>query len=646
MIQAHFPVFLKGEATVAPCYTGSILHVDLSAGTLWVEHPPEDFYRTYAGGSAMGMVYVLKETPPHADPLGPNNTLTLFSGLPTGLAIAGQSRLSANARSPISGGIGDSQCGGFFPAALKFSGFDGIVIRGRSAKPVYLYLHDGQAELRGAEHLWGKVTGDVEAQLKEELGDPKIEVLQIGPAGEKLVRFAALINMCNRANGRTGMGAVMGSKLLKAVVVKSTGKLKAADQGAITQMQREGAKALPDAPDMKGLALNGTADVVGFQNSIGSLPTFNYNMGQFAGVDNLMGDVMSSTILKERDTCYSCTVRCKRVVETEFAGQKVLPLYGGPEYETIGTLGSYCGVDDLNAVSLANQLCNMYGLDTIGCGATISFAMECFENGLLTLQDTQGIELRFGNPDAVVAMVEKIANREGLGDLLSEGSARAAEKLGPAAAEFLVTVKKTELPAHIPHAKKSLGLIYAVNPFGADHQSSEHDPMYEEGGSQLYFDRLALLGLHDVQTPGTMTDEKVRFAYLSEVFYSALDTYGLCQFVWGPAWQLYGPAEMAAMLTAASGWEVTIDEIMQVGVRRLNMLRAFNAREGFSRTEDVLPRKFSRAMQGEGPTAGQTYQPADLEHYKDVYYQLAGWDAASGNPTPARLAELGLEWIV
>ncbi len=630
---------------MAHCFTGSILHVDLTAGKLWIENPPESFYRTYVGGSAMGLYYILKESPPHADPLGPENILTLFSGLPTGLAIAGQSRLAANARSPISGGIGDSQCGGFFPAALKFAGFDGIVVRGRSAQPVYLYLHDGQAELRGAEHLWGLVTGDAEAQIKAELNDPRLEVLQIGPAGEKQVRFAALINMCNRANGRTGMGAVMGSKRLKAVVVGGSGKLTAADPATITRLQRVGVKNLADIPDVKGLGINGTADVVGFQNSIGSLPAHNYNQGQFAGVDNLMGDVMSNTILKERDTCYSCTVRCKRVVETEFAGQKVLPLYGGPEYETIAAMGAYCGMDDLNAVALANQLCNMYGMDTIACGATIAFAMECFENGLLSLADTDEIELRFGNAEAVVAMVEHIARREGLGDLLAEGSARAAERLVPAAMEYLVTVKNTELPAHIPHAKKSLGLVYAVNPFGADHQSSEHDPMYEEGGSQLYYDRLALLGLTDVQTPGSMTDEKVRFAYLSEVFYSALDTYGLCQFVWGPAWQLYGPAELAELVSAASGWQVSIAEIMQVGQRRLNMLRAFNAREGFTRTEDRLPRKFSRALQGEGPTAGVAYAPDDLEHYKDVYYKLAGWDPASGNPTQARLAELGLEWI-
>jgi aldehyde:ferredoxin oxidoreductase len=333
------------------------------------------------------------------------------------------------------------------------------------------------------------------------------------------------------------------------------------------------------------------------------------------------------------------------VVETEYKGRQVKPDFGGPEYETLGTMGSYCGISDLNAVALAHQLCDANGLDSIATGATIAFAMECFEHGLLTLADTGGIELRFGNADALIPTIELIAAREGIGELLADGSARAAEKIGPAALEYLVTVKKTELPAHAPQAKKSLGLIFAVNPFGADHQSSEHDPMYEEGGLPHYYERLALLGLDHVQQPGTMTAEKVRFAYLTEVFYSALDTLCLCQFVWGPAWTLFGPKELAEMLSKATGWDMTIEEIMQIGARRLNMMRAFNAREGFTRADDILPRKFARPVQGTGPTAGVIYAPEDLEHYKDIYYALAGWDVASGNPTPARLAELGLEWL-
>jgi aldehyde:ferredoxin oxidoreductase len=623
-----------------------VLHVDLTTGKTQVETPPESFYRTYGGGSAMGLAYILKEMPTGSDPLGPENILTLFTGLPTGLAISGQSRLTVNARSPISGAIGDSQCGGFFPASFKGAGFDGAVIRGRSPRPVYLYLHNGQAELRDASHLWGKLIGEAEDLIKAELADSKVEVVLIGPAGEKLARLAAIINMRNRANGRTGMGAVMGSKNLKAVVVKNTEKITAADKAAITRMQRSGTNSIDAYPDVKGVGLNGTADVVVFQNSIGSFPTRNYAMGQFDGFETLAGDHMSQTILKERDTCYACTVRCKRVVETEYLNRKVQPEYGGPEYETIGTFGSYCLISDLKPIALANQICNSYGLDTIGTGASIAFAMECFENGLLTASDTDGLDLRFGNAEAMLALVEKIGRREGFGDRLADGSARLAEQLGPAAAEYLVTVKKTELPAHMPQAKKSLGVIYAVNPFGADHQSSEHDPMYQEGGFPYYYERLALLGLDQVQPAGAMNAEMVRFAYLTELLYSAMDTYCLCQFVWGPSWQLYGPQEMADMLSAASGWEISIEEILKVGERRLNLMRAFNAREGFTRADDILPRRFIKPLTGAGPTAGVALDPADLEHYKDIYYSLAGWDVKSGNPSVEKLDSLSLGWLI
>ena len=629
-----------------PCVNHSILHVNLTNGELKTEQPDDAFYRKYGGGSAMGLYYILKLTPPGSDPLGPQNTLTFFTGIPTGLPVSGQSRICINARSPISLAIGDSQGGGFFPAALKHAGFDGIVVQGRADQPVYLYLHDGQAEIRDAEHLWGLTTGEAEERIKTELGDPKLEVLQIGPAGEKLNLLAAVMNMHNRANGRTGMGAVMGSKNLKAIVVKAARKSEAVDKATLASLQRLGSKSIDQYPDVKGLMLNGTADVVAFQNSIGSLPTYNYNQGDFDQFEAICGDRMTDTILKGNDTCFTYTVRCKRVVETEYKGRKVLPTYGGPEYETISTTGSYCGISDLNAIALASQLCNMYGLDTIGTGATIAFAMECFENGVLSLSDTDGIELRFGNADAMLTMIEKIGRREGFGAVLADGSARAAERIGRNSHRYLVTTKNTELPAHIPHAKKTLGVIYAVNPFGADHQSSEHDPMYEEGGFDHYYQRLALLGLHQPQKPGSMNEEKIRFAYLSECFYSALDSYSLCQFVWGPAWQLFGPREMAQMLSAATGWEVSVEEILQVGERRLNMMRAFNAREGFTRKEDTLPAKFEKPMKGSGPTAGVAYPSRDLENYKTIYYTLAGWDVETGNPTAGKLRELGLEWIV
>jgi aldehyde:ferredoxin oxidoreductase len=441
------------------------------------------------------------------------------------------------------------------------------------------------------------------------------------------------------------MGAVMGSKLLKAIAVQGNRKVEAFEKSEIVRLNREGIKLLDEILDVKGLNINGTGDVVPFQNSIGSLPTRNYREGQFDGFEAISGDTVTKTMLVSRETCFGCVVRCKRAVETEFEGNAVIRAYGGAEYETLATFGSYCGNQDLASIQYANQLCNAYGIDTISCGATIAFAVDCYEAGLISRDETGGMELKYGNEKAVIALLEKIAQREGIGDLLADGSARAAAKIGKGAQALLSTCKGQEIPAHAPQAKRSLGLIYAVNPFGADHQSSEHDPMYEDGGASLYFERLALIGLNSPQTPGSMEDEKVRFAYLTEVFYSALDTYSLCQFVWGPAWTLYGPAEMATMLKASTGWDVSVDEILKVGERRLNMLRIFNSREGFTRDDDRLPEKFFQPLAGSGPTAGMALDKGHLEHEKDVYYSLAGWDPITGNPTRQRLKELELEWL-
>jgi aldehyde:ferredoxin oxidoreductase len=318
-------------------------------------------------------------------------------------------------------------------------------------------------------------------------------------------------------------------------------------------------------------------------------------------------------------------------------------VYGGPEYETLGTFGSYCGVRDLAAVAEANQICNMYGVDTISCGATIAFAMECFEKGIIGPEQTGGLELRFGDAEAMLETLWQIVeNRGPLGKVLSQGSVRAAEAWGLAAEACLVTVKGQEAPAHMPQAKKSLGVIYAVNPFGADHQSSEHDWMYEDGiASPLYLGRLAELDLKDPCQPGSLGAEKVRFAAYTHTFYSILDTLELCQFVWGPAWTLYGPTETVELVKAVTGWQVSLYELMKVGERRLNMLRYFNAREGFTRKEDALPKKFFQPLAGEGPTAGVALDPAEFETALDTYYQLMGW-TQDGVPTQAKLVELGV----
>lgn len=636
-------------------YTGKILHVDLTNSNLEIEIPPESFYRKYMGGSAMGTYYVLRGMPKGADALGPENVLTLFTGVTTGAAISGQSRINANAKSPLSGGIGDSQGGGFFPAELKFAGLDGIVIKGKASKPVYLWIKDGEFELRDASGLAGKLTGEAEATIREELGDSKIEVLQYGPAAENGVLFSSLVSMSNRHNGRTGMGAVMASKNLRAIAVRGTSKLSIADQKALTAINRMGPKELPDNPDMESIAKYGTASVVMPQDSMGTLPTFNYNEGTFKGADAISGETMYDTVLKGaaegkqdkqgRDTCYACVVRCKRVVEIKEGPYKVDPHYGGAEYETLGTFGSYCGVDNMAAVNLANQMCNEYGADTIAAGATIAFVMECFEKGIVTKEQTAGLELKFGNVEAMLAALKLLLNGEGeFGKLLGQGSENIAKLWGNGADECLITVKGAEAPAHMPQAKRSLGLIYAVNPFGADHQSSEHDWMYEDGiASDLYLDRLALLGLHEAQEPMSLGYEKVRFAYLTHVFFSMLDTVELCQFVWGPGWTLYGPKETADTVSAVTGWDVTVDELMAVGSRRLNLLRTFNAREGLDRKADKLPKKFYKALKGEGPTAGIALNKEQIETAIDQYYELAGW-TNTGIPTVETLKKHEIEW--
>jgi aldehyde:ferredoxin oxidoreductase len=624
-------------------YHGKILHVDLTKGQFEIETPPEAFYRKYMGGSAMALYYILREVPKGADPVGPENVLTIFDSVVTGASISGQSRINVNAKSPMSGGIGDSQAGGFFPAEFKFSGFDGVVFHGKSPDWVYLTIIDGVVKLHKASHLLGKVTGEVDRLLKEEVNDPKAQVMQVGPAAEKGVRFSGIVNMANRLNGRTGMGLVMASKNLKAIVVRGKQKPAVADQKALTSLNRLGPPSMKTNPDMSVGAL-GTAGVVMFQNMLGTLPTRNYSEGQFEQAESISGEKIVETILKERDTCYACIVRCKRVVEITNGKYTALPVYGGPEYETLATFGSYCGIGDLAAVSHAHQICDMYGVDTISCGATIAFAMECYEKGIITKDETGGIDLRFGNVDGMIEVLQQIVTKSGkLGPILAEGSARAAEIWGKGADRCLITCKREEAPAHMPQVKRSLALIYAVNPFGADHQSSEHDPYYEEGVAQFNLDRLKEMGLGEPQPARSLTPEKVRFAFLSQCFYSMMDTLTLCQFVYGPTWCLYGPNDTVNMVKAVTGWDVTLDELMQLGHRRIALMRTFNAREGFDRKDDSLPKKFYQPLVGTGPSAGVALDLMEIEVALDEYYKLAGF-TNQGTPTSETLSQLGIAW--
>jgi aldehyde:ferredoxin oxidoreductase len=631
---------MKGDPAVA--LTGTVYHVDLTHGRIETRTIPEDLFRQYPGGSALAAYLLLQAMPRGADPLGPDNVLVMAVSPLTGLAISGQSRMTACARSPLTGAIGDSQCGGFFPAEMRAAGADAIVFTGQSPEPVYLWLHDGVAELKPATHLWGKVTGEVDRLVKEELGDPKCEVAQIGPAGENQVRYAAIMNMVNRANGRTGLGAVMGSKKLKAVVVRGTKLPKPAVPEKFRDLVKRHKELQEANPGIVWFGEYGTAGVLAIQNKMGGLPSMNYSEGTFEQAQAIDGTTLAKTILKERDTCYACVVKCKRVVEVHEPGLDIDPVYGGPEYETLNMLGSMCGVGDLKLLSKAAADCNMYGMDTISCGATIAWAMEAKAKGLL---DDQGLGLAFGDAASVVRAVEAIAMRRGLGDLLAEGSLRAAQRTGPAAVDLTVTCKGQELPAHMPQHKRSLGLVYAVNPFGADHQSSEHDSALKAKPGTLHRRRLAELGIEDELDLRDLSDAKVRFAYRTQCFVSAIDSLGLCQFVWGPSWQLYGPADTMELVHAGTGWQTTMDELIRVGERRIHLLRAFNAREGIGKNADTLPRKMFEPLAGKGPTAGVAMTEAEFDHARTTYYQLAGCDPDTGYPTRAKLGELGLDWL-
>jgi len=634
-------------------YNGKILHVDLTSGQLSVEEPDEAFYRKYMGGSALAMYYLLKDMPAGVDPLGPDNVLVLALSVLTGTAISGQSRMTAAAKSPLTGAIGDAQGGGFFPAELKFAGFDAIVIKGKAERPVYLWINEGSYELRDATHLWGKITGEAETAIKGELGDNKIEVLQIGPAGEKGVRFSSIMSMSNRANGRTGMGAVMGSKNLKAVAVRGKNRPSVADKDGLKKLARWGAENLEDS-GVAGLAKYGTPETTGSNNTSGTLPTYNYNSGVFDKWEAIDGTTMYDTVLRGasegkqyrlgRDSCYACTVRCKRVVEIKEGKYNVDPRYGGPEYETTSTFGNYCAIDDLPAICKANELCNKYGMDTISCGATISWAFEAFNEGKLTLVDTDGLDLTWGNAGSMVKLVEKIANRDGFGDVLAEGSERAARKIGRGTEAYLITFKGQEAPAHMPRVKRSLAVIYATNPYGADHEAHEHDPAIENDFED-YAERLAVLGFSEAQKPRSLDKEKIRFAAVTQYMYSALDSLNLCQFVFGPSWQLYGPDDMVELVRVVTGWEdVSFSELQKMGERRLNMMRAFNAREGLDRKNDLLPEKLFKPLKG-GASDGWKLDRGEVEAALDNYFEFCGWDVKTGVPTRSKLDELDLGWV-
>jgi len=567
-------------------YWNKILHVNLGDRSTWIEEPGDAFFRRYAGGRGLIAHYLLKYVPKGADPLGPDNILVIAPGVITGAPVPGAGRHSVGAKSPLTGGFGESESGGYWGAELKRAGWDAIVFHGVSPTPVYLWINDGAVEIRDASHLWGKITGEVED--------------------------ATIANDLNEVAGRTGMGAVMGSKRLKAIAVRGKIPVKIADQPSLLGV----AKWVSGTMDEKHRAFHefGTGAAMQGKSLEGGMPVLNYRLGAADTIAKVDAIAVRDQVRVRMGACYACSVRCKKVVHIEEKEEKarelseslykgrarvavdplgrysVDPRYGGPEYESLASLGVNLGLDDLIAICKSNEMCNYLCMDTVSLGATLAWAMECFEKGILTLDDTDGVPLRFHDADGVVKLVEMIAYRRGIGDLLAEGSQRAAQRLGRGSEAFLTTVKGMEMAMHDPRHMPVMRASYLLAPTGGDH----------------------------------MRQTSNRNGLRNQI--------GLCHFL------AYEDDQSLTILRAVTGWDITAEEMVATAHRGLTLARLFNLREGFGRADDRLPARFSDPLPKH---AGFTSE----QQAKIVtdYYVEQGWDSVSGVPTVETIRALEIE---
>jgi len=620
-------------------YNGKILHVDLTSRKITIEEPDYIFYRRYVGGGCLAGYYLLKKIKPGIDPLGPDNVLVFASSSISGSSIPGTSRYTVAAKSPLTGGFGEAEAGGFFGPELKHAGFDAICFYGKADHPVYLWIKDDQVEIRDARNIWGTTTGEAHERILADTGEAKAKVALIGPAGENLVKYACITNELRHFNGRCGLGAVMGSKNLKAIAVRGSGKIDVADADKVKELTKWFADNYRNNSGNASLYQMGSAGLVAPLNSIGLLPTRNFQTGQFEGASEIDGNSLTEK-LTERESCYACPVRCKRAVQLQ--GKYATELrYGGPEYESIGALGSACGIRNLEAIIKGNELCNKYGLDTISTGMTIAFVMECLSKGLLETKDTGGLDLKFGNADAMLEAVEAIAFRKGFGNEMAEGTKRLAEKIGRNSESFAMQVKGQEVALHEPRGKWAVGLGYAVSPTGADHLESGHDGGFAQPGPGL--DAIAPTGVIERMEPLSLGADKVRMFMYLQNHYCMYNTIGLCNYVAAPGWS-FRMNQLVEIVRAVTGWETSLWELLKLGERANAMSRAFNVREGMGRAEDTLPQRFFEPIEG-GVTGGLAISRQELEKALTIYYKMEGWDGENGVPQREKLAELDIEWV-
>jgi len=596
-------------------YTGTILRVDLGRQRIHTEPLDPASARAFVGGRGLATKMFCDEVDPAVDPLDPANKLILATGPLTGTSAVCGGRFMVVTKGALTGAIACSNAGGDFGPELKFAGYDMIVFEGAATEPVILVINDDDVELRPAGELWGKDVHQTEDALHEQLGKA-FKCVSIGPAGETLVRFASIMTDKNRAAGRSGVGAVMGSKRLKAVAVRGTGGLSVADPEVFRTACLDALAKLKDG-ELTGIALPqlGTPVLVNVINDSGAFPTRNFQEGQFASAQKISGETMAEQIVVRRRACVACPIACGRltaVPDGKFKGRGE-----GPEYETIWAFGADTGVSDLAAVAKANYICNELGMDTISAGATIACAMELLEKGALP-EGEVGCDLRFGNAEAMVDMVTRIGRRQGFGDVLAEGSARVAEKYGRP--ELFMGAKKLEAPAYDPRGVFGMGLQYATSNRGACHVR----------GFMIAPEILGIPEKLDPLAPGGKAAMDIAFQDLT----AAVDSSGICLFVTFSI----GTPEIQALLKPATGFDYDVDEIMQAGERVWNLERLFNLRAGFSRKDDALPQRLLHEPMPAGPAEGKT---VPLDEMLAEYYRLRSWDD-QGRPTKQKLDALSL----
>ncbi len=596
-------------------YCGRILYVDLTGGKIEDRELTPEVAREYLGGVALASKLLFDLKAYEADPLGPDNPIIFMTGPYVGTPMPGSSRIQVAARSPLTGGFGSSSCGGYFAPYMKYAGYDGIVITGAAQEPVYLFINDGKPSIVPAGIVWGKPTSEVSALIAEEQKVKKVYTMSIGPAGENRVLYSCIMDSPHNAAGRTGLGAVMGSKKLKAVAVHGKKRPELFDKGEFTALREKISKALKDDVTMTAYSRFGTAGTMQLGMLVGDVPTKNWRVADWStGSDRINGITMADTILDKTSGCFGCPVKCKRVV-TIPDGKYKMDKAPGPEYETVAAMGAMNMIDDLEALCAANVLCNDMGMDTISAGSSIAFITEAYEKGLISKDDTGGMELDWGRSETLLQLLEMIAKREGIGDMLAEGVKRMSEKIGHESARFAIHSKGMEVPMHDPRAYHGLALAYTTAPRGACHIS--HNDLVVEMGVYKYPE----FGL-DGSYPPLTKDGKAEMVARSEDLGMLVSSLNMCMFV---SWPLSVKDNLLPALKHITGIEWSISELTAIGERTWFIQRAFNNLCGFTADDDKLPARLLHAHEEGVPTglddivySTTKFKPPDLPFIKDV----------------------------